>query len=257
MSLPAAALAQTSIGPSAQTAHARVTLIAGRPSAAGVWTGLHFTLQPGWHIHWRNPGDSGGPPTVQWRLPQGVTAGPLLWPAPERIPVGPLVNYGYHDEVTLPVLLSSGSRTMAGVPSIGAEVRWLICKDVCLNERASLRLSNTVDVDGLRGASASIDRARASVPAVAPATWVTKGTTDGRHFYVSVRTDRLIGSATFFPLDESQIDDAAIQDTEITGNAVRFTLKHSDQLLKVPAALRGIITLDGAAYEIAVAIGRQ
>ena len=45
------------------------------------------------------PGDSGLPTTLAWKLPAGIEAGPIEWPAPQVLPVGPLVNYGYEGEV--------------------------------------------------------------------------------------------------------------------------------------------------------------
>jgi len=51
--------------------------------------GLYFKLEAGWHIYWMNPGDAGEPPHVQWTLPVGITAGPLRFPAPKRLPLGP------------------------------------------------------------------------------------------------------------------------------------------------------------------------
>ena len=53
----------------------------------------------GWHTYWQNPGDSGLPTTLAWKLPPGVTAGPIQWPAPKALPVGPLINHGYEGEV--------------------------------------------------------------------------------------------------------------------------------------------------------------
>jgi DsbC/DsbD-like thiol-disulfide interchange protein len=114
---------------------------------------LRFRLQDGWHIYWRNPGDSGGPPTLRWSLPAGVTAGEIAWPTPERIPAGPLVNYGYDGDVVLPVSLrvtpAAGSRPLA----IGVDVRWLVCKDICV----PVRLLQDVCFDVLRHGFASAD----------------------------------------------------------------------------------------------------
>ena len=62
---------------------------------------VHQKMAPGWHTYWRNPGDSGQAPTIQWDLPEGVTVTPAAWPAPRRIAYGPLVNYGYKDESAL------------------------------------------------------------------------------------------------------------------------------------------------------------
>src|SRR5689334_17387874 len=67
--------------------------------------GLHFKLEPGWHIYWKNPGDSGQPPRIQWDLPGGITAGSIEWPTPKKLPVGPLLDYGYEDDVLLPITL--------------------------------------------------------------------------------------------------------------------------------------------------------
>ena len=86
--------------------HGTVDLIAdqttvrpGRP----FWVGLHFQLEHGWHIYWINPGDSGEPPRVKWNLPPGFQAGPLQWPVPSRIEDHSLIDYGYQNEVLLPV----------------------------------------------------------------------------------------------------------------------------------------------------------
>ena len=56
---------------------------------------LHFRIREGWHTYWRNPGDSGEATRIDWQLPDGVTAGPIQWPYPHRLPYGPLVNHGY------------------------------------------------------------------------------------------------------------------------------------------------------------------
>ena len=58
-------------------------------------------IAEGWHTYWRNPGDSGGPTTLNWRLPPGVEAGDIVWPLPTRQRLMSLVNYGYSGEVYL------------------------------------------------------------------------------------------------------------------------------------------------------------
>ncbi len=56
---------------------------------------LRQKIKPGWHTYWRNPGDSGEPTRLAWVLPEGWSAGEIIWPVPERQPIGPLVDYGY------------------------------------------------------------------------------------------------------------------------------------------------------------------
>src|SRR5579864_944263 len=73
---------------SPDASHARVELLAAQAAAQPgrpFQVGLHFQLEPGWHIYWINPGDSGEPPRVKWTLPAGYQAGPIQWPVPQRI----------------------------------------------------------------------------------------------------------------------------------------------------------------------------
>src|ERR1700733_8924331 len=65
--------------------------------------GLVLALEEHWHVYWINAGDSGEPPKIPWTLPEGITAGPMQFPAPSRLPLGPLMDFGYEDEVALPV----------------------------------------------------------------------------------------------------------------------------------------------------------
>ena len=102
---------------------------------------LNFKLEPHWHIYWKNPGASGLPVEIEWKLPNGFTVGEIQWPAPERIELGGLVSYGFEDIVTLivPVQASGILESGTTIP-IRAEASWLICKEVCLPGDARLSL---------------------------------------------------------------------------------------------------------------------
>src|SRR5687768_17538351 len=92
------------------TGHLEAELVA---AAAGIGPGqtIHVALRQkidkGWHTYWINAGDSGEATKIKWTLPAGWTAADFVWPAPRRLPVGPLVNYGYEGEVLLPVALTA------------------------------------------------------------------------------------------------------------------------------------------------------
>lgn len=111
---------------------------------------LHLTIAPGWHVYWRNPGDSGTPTSISWRLPDGVSAGPLMWPAPEALPFGPLVNYGYSRQVVLPARMSlpPGAARAGGEARIQARAEWLECSDICVPGGADLTLVVPVRASG-------------------------------------------------------------------------------------------------------------
>ena len=103
--------------------------------------GLKIDHQPHWHTYWRNPGDSGLPTTVAWTLPMGAKISEIQWPAPKRLPVGPLVNYGYEDQLLLPQQLTVPSSALPGTTLVlKAQANWLVCKDVCIPEGGQLEL---------------------------------------------------------------------------------------------------------------------
>src|SRR5208337_2359168 len=111
--------------------HGTVDLIAEQSSVQPTrpfWVGLHFQLEKGWHIYWTNPGDSGEPPRVKWDLPAGFQAGSLLWPIPRRIEDHSLIDYGYQNEVLLPVeIRPPASLGMGSDVQLSATVNWLVC----------------------------------------------------------------------------------------------------------------------------------
>src|SRR5882757_6703512 len=91
--------------------HLTVELVSARPEIAqggDLTVGLVFALEEGWHVYWVNAGDSGEPPHVQWTLPKGITADPIQFPIPQRLPLGPLMDFGYQTAVTFPIRLAAG-----------------------------------------------------------------------------------------------------------------------------------------------------
>ena len=113
-----------------------------------VWAGVTFTIPDHWHIYWQNPGDSGIPTTLTWTLPEGLTAGDITWPAPERLEVSGLVNYGYSHQVTLPVPLTAARDNLKG--KISVKANWLVCRDVCIPEHAVLEGSIPSETEGAK-----------------------------------------------------------------------------------------------------------
>lgn len=134
---------------------------------------LRLVMPAGWHTYWRNPGESGAPTTVRWLLPDGFTAGQIVWPAPERIVFHDVVNFGYHDEVWLFVDIVPPNDLRPGTDvRLMADAEWAVCRDVCVPEVATLTLWMDVGGDGSATApwAAAFDAEARSLPAAAPAT---------------------------------------------------------------------------------------
>jgi thiol:disulfide interchange protein/DsbC/DsbD-like thiol-disulfide interchange protein len=136
--------------------------------AAGdtITVGLQFDVAPGWHIYWKNPGDSGLPARIDWARSEGATGtGIHTWPAPHEQPLDGLMNYGYEGEVVMlfDVTIEGDA---SGSITLDADVSYLICLDICIPEDVKLRLSLPV-TDETRPDTANLaalDAARAAFP---------------------------------------------------------------------------------------------
>ncbi len=235
--------------------HLTVEMVSLAPSVQPGGTtqvGLHFLLDPGWHVYWVNAGDSGEPPSVHWSLPPGISVGPMQYPAPRRLPLGPLMDYGYENEVLLPMTL----RADAGLPApsaapLPAKVNWLVCREVCIPGKAQLLLPMQISTtqppaDPARQALFQRFQARLPRPLPGSARAVFAATPTG--FTLAVTGISLPG-AQFFPLDQNQIDNAAPQKANPVAGGIDLGLKKDSSLGAAPAALSGVlVTSDGAAY---------
>jgi hypothetical protein len=101
--------------------------------------GVLFRMAPEWHIYWLNPGDAGLSTAIEFRLPDGFTAGPLRWPAPIRfVQPGEITGYGYDGEVLLWTEVTPPPALPAGTSvEMTADVSWLSCKDKCVLGQAA------------------------------------------------------------------------------------------------------------------------
>lgn len=126
--------------------------IAGRQHLVGV----HFEMEPGWHLYWRGQNDSGLPIQVtQVSDPDASEAdalvtGPVRWPPPERlVHPGDLVDHVYHDAVTLLLPVTVPASAQAGSPlTLRVEADWLVCEEACLPGSAEVSLTMTVAAPG-------------------------------------------------------------------------------------------------------------
>lgn len=113
------------------------------------YVGLHMQIEPGWHTYWRNSGDSGEPTEIIWHLPDGISAGDIIWPTPSAYPFGHLMNYGYGGEVVLPVPITIADDFSGRFLELRADVNWLVCEEICIPESAELDLFLTVSEPGV------------------------------------------------------------------------------------------------------------
>jgi thiol:disulfide interchange protein/DsbC/DsbD-like thiol-disulfide interchange protein len=163
---PAGLLAATP-GAVVSTPEVRAELLAHAPEGVAtgkpLWLGLDIQHQPHWHTYWKNPGDSGLPTSFEWSLPAGVTAGEIEWPTPKKLPIGPLLNYGYEGRVLLAVPVSVPAGFAADRLDVRLQANWLVCKEVCIPQSGEFAISVPAQAATAGGATL-FEAARAALP---------------------------------------------------------------------------------------------
>jgi thiol:disulfide interchange protein DsbD len=226
------ATSQLSAPTSAPHLQVRLVLPEGNFLAVGHNTvGLYFMLEPGWHIYWKDAGDSGEPPHIQWTLPKGVSATPMQFPAPKRLPLGPLMDFGYEGNVLFPLTMDVAKAAKPGPATLHAKVDWLVCREVCIPGKAELEATSHLVVEDPKGTGYYPPDVGIwleflhSLPQPLPSsdTAVFQPTPTG--FRLAVTTGQRETQAVFFPEDEDILDNPAPQTVTPTAAGLILDLK--------------------------------
>lgn len=250
--LLAASLLLAAAGAAAQPVrvdHAEAELVAatdaivpGRPLDVG----LVIRHDPHWHTYWRVPGDSGLPTTIDWRLPAGFAAGPIEWPVPKRLPIGPLMNFGYEGELLLPVRLTVPADVAPGQSvQLKARADWLICKEVCIPGGADLQLTLPVRAEAAPSAIAPLfasTRAQLPQPTTLDA---ASATIDGARVRLAFKPAAPLRQLEFFPIEEARIEPAAAQALRAEADGTALYLTAAQPVAAEFTRLKGVLVANG------------
>ncbi|MDK9697068.1 MAG: protein-disulfide reductase DsbD family protein [Siculibacillus sp.] len=143
-------------------------VVDGRPEV-----GIEIALEPGWKTYWRNPGDAGIPPVVDWSKSAGVASFDLRFPAPVRFGEEGTTSIGYTAPVILPIDLALADP--AKPATLDLDVQIGLCRDICVpvSARLTATVSPTGPVDAAALARLREARTRLPLPAVkGVAPWV-------------------------------------------------------------------------------------
>ena len=255
-------LGSAAVGRPVSTGHLTAELVAQAQGVAPgqtIYVALHQTIQPGWHTYWRNAGDSGQPTSIKWTLPTGWKAGDIVWPTPRKLPVGPLVNYGYEGDVVLPVPITAPASARPGqTATLAAAASFLVCKEICVPEDAKLSVDLPVAAtpavpDAQWGATIARTVAAAPKPAGLAAVFEKRGAA----LVLAVTGASLAGAnlhdVYFYPFESTVIDHAKPQSLDRGKAGLTLTLApgYAFQGAAAPTAVGGVLAVDGQAYEIA------
>jgi DsbC/DsbD-like thiol-disulfide interchange protein len=219
--------------------------------------GIRFVTDNGWHIYWQNPGDSGEPPRIKWQLPAGVTAGALQWPMPMLLTTPAGTDYGYNGTTVLLSTLQVPANAQPGAIDVGGDLRWLVCRDICVPQRtelkASVRIASATIVDN--AARQLLESAASRIPKPLPATFQPVATELPDSFRLTLVSAEPITQARFFPIEEEQVDNGAPQELTSKAGTMSLKLNKSQYLRQDHSRIGGVIILNGHdAYNVDVPI---
>ncbi len=241
--------------------HISLELIAQGEAAAGkpTYVALREVMEPHWHTYWVNVGDVGQPTKITWTLPKGWAAGPIEWPAPQRLPYPPFMNYGYEGTAVLPVkIIPPASARPGQTAALKAHIDYQVCSDVCVPGQADLAL----DIKVAAGAPVADP---ANGPAIAaaldkkpkPATFQAAYTVGADGLKLTAAGDPLKGAdvskAYFFPYDDPVLKYPAPQAIERGPSGLTLSLTPAAN--RKPGPIRGVLSLGDTAYELTASEG--
>jgi DsbC/DsbD-like thiol-disulfide interchange protein/cytochrome c biogenesis protein CcdA len=225
---------------------------------------IEFKLEKGWHVYWQNPGDYGDAPRLSWPQHTDFSVSDFLWPVPRKIQVGTIVSFGYENEVLLPFTVTLPETFSSSTVVIAPEVRWLVCKDICIPGKARLSLtlpahSPTLKFDPFTAAEFAV--VKKMLPVAQPSSFKLSGMLTSDQFILKLNDlPPHTGEIGFFPVDGDDVNYAGPSKIQNSQTSVEFHLQRSDRLLNAVSHFPALLVLhspngDSISYSVDIPIG--
>ena len=196
--------------------------------------GLRIKHDTGYHTYWKNPGTVGLATAIEWKLPDGFTAGSIQWPAPELSKMGVYTVWGYEHDVLLMVKITppKNLEKSDGI-QLTANARWMACARTC--HPGWGKLSITLPVTTEKPATNDkwkklFDKTRHQIPTKLTG-WKASARRDGKDYVLALtrnsKSSHSIDDLYFFS-DDGRIDSNEPQPLKRVGKSLVLKLKHTD-----------------------------
>ncbi len=215
---------------------------------------LRLVPQPGHHTYWRGPGIVGVATRLDWTLPEGFSAGEILWPPPSQVLMAGIVAQGYKHEVLLLVEIATPAEIDAPEVVLAARASWMACAVSCNPGIADLSLNLPVARPGARPhrdevVTEAFAKAREALPKQAPAGWSFRprlAAPDRIEVDLAIPGfDPAAAPSIRFYCDDMQVDsdeDQRVVVKDAGSGALRLILARPEFAPKRPASLSGVIS---------------
>lgn len=209
-----------------------------------IWIGVEQSIAPDWHTYWVNPGDSGSTARIEWHLPEGFQVGDISWPAPRKIPYGPLTNYGYSDQTILLQKLMVPDTLPEGPVRIDATIDILVCNEICIPESGTYSITLNDPNNTTENNAAYLKSVEEALPIAK--TWDASFHEQDGKFVLSVTTEgeNLEGheGLAFFPYDWGLVENSAVPEFEVKGDKLVMRQKRGERKFDDIDRTAGLIT---------------
>lgn len=201
---------------------------------------LDIKLEPDWHFYWKNPGEAGMPPSLDWKLPEGISIIATEWPTPERFEKEGMITFGYSHQVPFLLVAKADPSLALGDFEIKGDVQWVICSsETCLpgstEVTAKVHVASEAKIDEQK--KSRFEAVQKALPQSLPVSSITK---DKDAVTVSVDDDVAMADPLFFPESGNNFN--------IVPKISRKS-KGADVLLSSDAG-KGILVLGDKAYHV-------
>ena len=208
---------------------------------------MRFRCDPHFHIYWKNPGDAGQSPTVEWQEKSGATVGAFVWPGPKMLDQSGVYNFVYENETLLlmEVSVPAGAK---GVLTFKGKAEWLECDDTgCWPHDKQVEL--TVKV-GAGNVAYKYDTKL--YPALRPRL-TTSASSDGKSLTVVIPAGEKL-SQTWFP-ERGFVAPTATAKQKLAGGNVVFELADATEKLDSGELIFTTRAVDGGFVDIKAVLG--
>ena len=207
---------------------------------------VQFAIEPGWHLYWRNPGDSGQPPRLDCTLPEGWSAGEPIFPVPNHLPEDEDI-LAFEGSLRVLVPVNAPTSWASGSVSAGVAAQWMTCKEHCVVERQSLRAELVEKEAPMPG----------GYPEAAPAALAARLQGSGDDRVLVVDASALGGTARWFPDACAGVRFSSERMLPMPGGRIEIPvrIREGDAPDRRPV-VRGMVVIDSAgvvrAFDLAV-----
>ena len=214
------------------------------------WLAVELSIEPGWHVYWRNPGDAGLATSIKWKLPAQVSVGPLVWPRPERFSARSIVGYGYRGRVALLAAVKVPQGFAPRTLTVEAAVSWLACAEVCIPGGQKLELTVSIGDSAPKKDAETANvfaeaRRQLPKPAPFPVTFVMDDERIRLRFAKAALTGVDRPNVAFYPFDSRLIEHSAPQMLALDGQYVDLLLRRSPAAVEQISVLGGVLVVQG------------